>query len=66
MTASRSKWAGNMDLTTEKMNEGIEDDNQDKGFNDTDSLEMNQTARTNAQIVLISEVREWLANKSLC
>ena len=66
MTASRSKWAGNMDLTTEKMNECIEDDNQDKGFNDTDSLEMNQTARTNAQIVLNSEVREWLANKSLC
>ena len=64
--ASRSKWTGNMDLTTEKMNECIEDDNQDKGFNDTDSLEMNQTARTNAQIVLISEVREWLANKSLC
>ena len=55
-----------MDLTTDKMNEGIEDDNQDKGFNDTDSLEMNQTARTNAQIVLNSEVREWLANKSLC
>jgi hypothetical protein len=66
MMASRSKWTGNMDLTTEKMNEGIEDDNQDKGFNDTDSLEMNQTARTNAQIVLISEVKEWLANKSLC
>ena len=66
MTASRSKWAGNMDLTTEKMNEGIEDDNQDKGFNDTDSLEMNQTARTNAQIVLIRKVREWHANQSLC
>ena len=64
--ASRSKWTGKMDLTTDKMNKGIEDDNQDKGFNDTDSLEMNQTARTNAQIVLIRKIREWLANQSLC
>ena len=37
--ASRSKWTGKMDLTTEKMNEGVEDDNQDKDLDKTDSLE---------------------------